>query len=310
MKKLIIGVDVGGTNIKLGLLNSSGKIISRSRLITVTFSRDQHRLIKALCDAIQALMAKNHVQRKDILGIGMGLPGPINSAEGVVKYLPNIPGWNDVPLGRIIQSKLKIPTFIDNDVNLITLGEWKFGVGRGYRNLVCMTLGTGVGGGLILDGKLYRGEGFVAGEIGHMLHSALKQKSTFGFYGYFEHFVGNRQLIANGQKIFGARDIRIQDIFAKAQQGNPRAIRFWEEIGEHIGNVLVSIINLLNPRLIIIGGGVANNFKFFHPAIKKIIQQRAMKVHGQMVKVVRSRLGDSAGLIGAYVLVKQELGLK
>src|SRR5262245_31913987 len=167
MSKYIIGVDVGGTNVKLGLVNPRGRIIARSRLDTKAFNRNKGRLIKAFCDAIWQLAANKGLKKRDLLGVGIGMPGFINPQKGTVLFLPNIPGWHNVPLAGILRKKLGLPVFIDNDVNLITMAEWHLGAGKGCRNLVCITLGTGVGGGLVLDNKMYRGENFLAGEVGH-----------------------------------------------------------------------------------------------------------------------------------------------
>lgn len=311
MKNYIIGVDVGGTNIKLGLLRqNSPKVIARSRLVTGAISTNKSKMTVALIEAIQALMQSNNIAKKDVLGIGIGMPGPINSKEGVVQFLPNIPGWKKVPFARMIRERLKLPAFIDNDVNVITLGEWIYGAGKGQENLVCMTLGTGVGGGLILDGRIYRGENFCAGEIGHMLLKEPGAPKTFEGYGYFEHYVGHKFLVRKAKKTVHKDIEKVPDIFALASKGNRKALKFYKEMGTQIGNVLVNVINLLNPRLIIIGGGVSNNFKFFSKSIEETIQQRAMDSHKHIVKVVRAKLGDDAGIIGAGILVKDSLGVK
>jgi len=304
MKNVSIGIDVGGTNIKLGLVNASGRIIGRSHLVTKSFARNKLKLINALIDSILGLLDKNHLNKKNVLGIGLGLPGLIDPVKGVVSFLPNVPGWRNVALKNIVQKKIKIPIFLDNDVNLVTLGEWKYGAGKGYRNVVCMTLGTGIGGGLILNGTLYRGHGFVAGEIGHMPINEKGPDCACGGYGCFERYIGNQHLLEKGRKIFKNKNLQLEDIFDLANKGNVRAIQFWEETATHIGNGLVGIVNLLNPQLIIIGGGVSNNFKFLRRTITGIIKQRAMKVQAQMVKVVKSRLGDDAGILGGQVLVK------
>ncbi|MBI5415634.1 MAG: ROK family protein, partial [Candidatus Omnitrophica bacterium] len=166
--------------------------------------------------------------------------------------------------------------------------------------------GTGVGGGLILNNALYRGEGFVAGEIGHIPLNEVGPSCNCGGYACFERYVGNRTLLAKAARLF-RKDIRLQDIFPLARRGEPRALRFWKETAVHIGNALVGVINLLNPRLVIIGGGVANNFRFMGPTIRKIIRQRAMKVQKKMVRVVRAKLGDDAGILGAHILVKEAI---
>ncbi len=307
MSLCTIGVDVGGTNIKLGLVAPSGKIIAKTNLLTKSYIHNPLRLIDALVAAIHVLIRENGKTRKDIAGIGIGLPGLVDVSRGNVIFMPNIPGWKNIPLRRIIQSKLKLPVFLDNDVNLVALGEWKLGAGKGYKNLVCITLGTGVGGGLIFDGALYRGEGFVAGEIGHIPLNERGPACNCGGTGCFERYVGNHTLMDKAAKVFGKKNITIEDVFALATRGNARAIRFWRETATHIGNALVGVINLLNPRLIVIGGGVANNYKFMERTIQTVIRQRTMKVQRDMVRIVRARLGDEAGILGAHILVKESI---
>ncbi len=307
MKHYTIGVDVGGTNIKLGLVDRSGVIVARAFLDTKSFYKRKTKLIDEIVGAIRDLIDEKKLVSKDILGIGLGLPGLIDSKRGIVNFLPNVPGWKNVPLKSIIQKKLYIPTFIDNDVNVITLGEWKFGAGKGYKNLMCMTLGTGVGGGLILNGSLYRGEGFVAGELGHMPLNEKGPDCNCGGSACFEYYVGNGCLLKKAAKIFKRKDIQLPEVFRLAKHGNVRAIRFWEETAVHIGNGLVGVVNLLNLRLIVIGGGVSNNFQFLGKTINAVIRRRAMRVQSKMVKIVRAKLGDDAGIIGAQVLVKEAI---
>jgi len=305
MKHYTVGIDVGGTNIKLGLINRTGKIVARDFLDTKRYRQSKGKLIDTIIQAIDCLVKQKGLALKNISGIGFGLPGLIDSKKGIVQFLPNIPGWRNVPLKNIIQKKLRIPVVIDNDVNLVTLGEWKFGAGKGYKNLMCMTLGTGVGAGLVFNGALYRGEGFVAGELGHMPLNEKGPDCRCGGWGCFERYVGNDYLLQQAAKIFKNKNIQLQDIFYLADQGNARAVQFWHEMATHIGNALVGFVNLLNPKLIIIGGGVSNSYKFLGKTINAIVKRRAMKTQARMVNIVRAKLGDDAGIIGAQVLVKE-----
>ncbi len=307
MSLCTIGVDVGGTNIKLGLVTSSGRIIAKTNLITKSYIHHPHHLIDALVAAIRILIKDNSKRIEDIAGIGIGLPGLVDVVRGVVVFLPNIPGWRDVPLCVMMRQKLNIPVFLDNDVNLITLGEWRLGIGKGYANLVCITLGTGVGGGLVLNNALYRGEAFVAGEIGHLPLNERGPRCNCGGYGCFERAVGNHFLQKKAAGLFRKKHIRLEDVYVLARGGNRRAIQFWDEIGTHIGNALVGVVNLLNPRLIIIGGGVASNYRFMVQAIRRTIKVRAMKVQKEMVAIVQAKLGADAGILGAHILVKEAI---
>ncbi len=309
MPKHILGIDVGGTNIKLGLIDHVGRIIRRNNLSTKSYIRNKKILIDALLNHIHDLLYLENLKNKDLLGIGIGLPGLVDPKRGIVKSLTNIPGWQNVALKKIFQKSLKIPTFIENDVNLITLGEWKLGAGKGCQDLVCITLGTGVGGGLILSNELYYGAGFATGEVGHIPLNEKGPVCNCGGMGCLEVHVSNRTLLKKAQEIFKKKAITIEDVYQLANRGNKLAIQFFEETATHIGNGLTGVVNLLNPRLIIIGGGISNNWKFLFRTIQQIIQGRAMKVQGKMVKIVRAKLGDDAGIMGAYVLVKTRMGM-
>lgn len=307
MKNLVLGIDVGGTNVKFGIVDAKGKILARSSFRTKSYNRNKNALIRAIFAAIEALLARQSISSKQLSGIGIGLPGLIDPHKGVVIFLPNVPGWKNVPLQSLFEKRFKVPTFLENDVRLITRGEWKFGAGKGYDNLICMTLGTGVGGGLVLDGKLYHGEGLVAGEIGHMPLNETGPACNCGGYGCFERVVGNAHLLKRIADLFGRKDLIIPDVYQLALKGDKKALYFWEETATHIGNGLVGVVNLLNPALIIIGGGVSNNYRFLLPTIKKVILRRAMKVQAKMVKVVHAKLGDDAGILGAKVLVNESV---
>lgn len=303
MPKHTIGVDVGGTNIKFGLINPSGKIIARTRLSTARFASNKKSLINAIVDTIKHFIDENRLTRHNIKGIGFGLPGLVDPFKGFILILPNISGWKNVPFQSILEKELKIPVFLENDVNMIALGEWYKGAGRGYRNLVCMTLGTGVGGGLILNNRLYRGEGFAAGEIGHLPLNEKGPKCNCGGQGCFERYVGNKILLHSAIKLFKDKTMTLEKVYALADKKNKKALRFYDEMATHIGNGLIGIVNVLNPRLIIIGGGVSNNYKFIYKKITRVLLARAMPVQARMVKIVRAKLGDDAGILGAKVLI-------
>jgi len=305
MKKITVGVDVGGTNIKLGLVDPQGNILARSRLNTKSYILDKKKLIAAMSQAIAQLLKSFGLNASVVKGIGVGLPGLVDPLRGVVIFLPNIPGWKNVSLKSYLEKDLGIPAFLENDVNMITLGEWKFGAGKGAADMVGMTLGTGVGAGLILNGALYRGPGFAAGELGHIPLNLEGPKCNCPSFACLETYVGNRRLEERAAKIF-RKHIALEEIFELAKAGDKRAIDFWAEAGQYVGSALVGVVNLLNPQRIVIGGGVSNNARFLFPAIRREIRTRAMPVQAKMVKVVRARLGDDAGLIGAQVLVETE----
>ena len=203
MKKYVVGVDVGGTNIKLGVVGPSGKVIVRNSFATKPFASSRIKLIAALSREIEASIITAGLNKRQIAGVGIGLPGLVDYEKGFVRFLPNIPGWQNVHLKSILQKRIKLPVFVDNDVKIITLAESKFGAGRGVKNLVCLTLGTGVGAALILNGQFYRGEDNAAGELGHMPLNEHGPKCNCGGFGCFETYVGNRALFALASRMMG-----------------------------------------------------------------------------------------------------------
>jgi len=304
MDSVVIGLDVGGTNIKLGIVSSSGRVIAKNVLPTKSFARDKRKLIEVIISSCQDIIQKHHLHPRSILGIGIGLPGLVDFKRGMVRILTNIYGWKDVPLKAILEKIFRRPVFVDNDVNLMALGEWKFGAGRGYANIFCVTLGTGVGGAFIVNNELYRGEGFTAGEFGHVPLNEQGPRCGCGGYGCLERYLGNRYLTKKAREIFKINDITLQKVGDLAGRGDRKALDFWQDAAVHLGNGLVNVVNLFNPRRIVIGGGVANNFRFFSKTLKDTVKKRAMKIPAAMVQILPARLGEEAAIIGAQVLVK------
>lgn len=298
-----IGVDVGGTNIKIGVLDASGQVIARKHFATKLIASSKIKLIDALAHHILDIIAKAGLKKKQVNGVGIGLPGPIDFKAGIVRFLPNIPGWKNVPLKQLLEDRLDVPVFIDNDVKLITLAEWQMGAGKGFKDLVCLTLGTGVGSGLVLGGRFYRGAHNAAGELGHLPLNEQGPKCNCGGFGCLESYIGNQPLVTRANEIMGSSDMSLEKMFGLANKNNTKALMFWKETATHLGNGLTAVVNLLNPQLIIIGGGVSNNHKYLFKAAQEVIDTRAMLTHRRKVKIVRAEFGNDAGIIGAQVLV-------
>ncbi len=306
MTKYIIGIDVGGTNVKLGLIDPRGDVVSRLSFSTRNFSATPEKLTAAICEAVGALLRKERVLKASVIGVGVGLPGLIDVKNGIVRILPNIPGWKDVPLKKVMEKKLGLCVQLENDVNMITLGEWKYGAGKGLTDVLFITLGTGVGGGLILNGDIYRGPGFAAGEIGHEPLNEKGPECGCGGWGCFERYVGNKELQHAAAKLFKEHDITLEDVYQKAVEGKKKALKFWDMVGEQVGNGLIGPVNLLNPQAIVIGGGVSRSFAFLEPAIARTLRRRAMRTQAEMVRIIKALLDDDAGIIGAKVLICHE----
>lgn len=312
-----IGIDVGGTNVKIALVDGEGKIIYSNSVPTYAQMGYEYT-VNNIKQAIRDLMKETNTDAKEIEGIGFDFPGQVDYKTGVVKLAPNIPGWINVPIAQMIEEEFNIPTRIDNDVRCAALGELKFGAGKGCENFVCITVGTGIGSGLVINGQLVRGAANAAGEIGHIkLQMNGGPICGCGDTGCLEAFASGPSIVAMAQEYLkGGKSTKFREmagadgeitpyIVAKAAEaGDPVAKRIFEIVGTYIGMGLVSVINLLNPEKVIIGGGVAAAGNLLLDPIRKTIKERAMVVAGNSVEIVPAELGNSAGVIGASMLVE------
>lgn len=312
-----IGIDVGGTNVKIALVDKSGKIIYSNSVPTYAKMGYEYT-VNNIKQAIKDLMKETNTTAKDIDGIGFDFPGQVDYKTGVVKLAPNIPGWVNVPIAQMIEEEFHIPTRIDNDVRCAALGEMKFGAGQGCENFVCITVGTGIGSGLVVNGQLVRGASNAAGEIGHI---KLQMKDGLicgcGDTGCLEAYASGPSIVAMAQDyIKGGKSTKFREMAAAeggeitpymvakaAEAGDPVAKRIFAIVGEYIGIGLTSVINLLNPEKVIIGGGVAEAGDLLLDPIRKTIKERTMVVAGSAVEIVPAQLGNSAGVIGASMLI-------
>lgn len=302
-KKFIIGVDLGGTNLKVALLDLKFSIRAKLVLSTRRF-RKKEKLISAIVSSLSCIIANHNLKNRDVLGIGLGLPGPVNRKSGIVHYLPNIPGWKEVNLKKILEKKLKLPVLIDNDAKLMCLAEYRLGVARGFKNALCLTLGTGVGGGIIIEGGLYRGEDNAAGEIGHVPINEKGRKCNCGGRGCLESYIGNNRIIEDARKSF-KRDISLEELSKLAKGRNSRALNIWLKVGRRLGVALTGVVNLLNPDVIVLGGGIANAGSILLNQVRDTVMNGAMSVQARRVRILKAKLGNDAGLIGAAILVKE-----
>ncbi len=305
VKRFIIAIDLGGTNLKCALLDSRLKIKARSSLDTKSFN-NKSKLITGITDSVAAFILNQGLNRSVIAGVGIGVPGPVNTLKGIVHFLPNIPGWKEVNLKAILERRTGLPVFIDNDAKLMTLAEHKTGAARNYRNALCLTLGTGVGGGLVINNSIYRGSDNAAGELGHFPLNPKGPLCGCGARGCLETYVGNQRIIKQARKLFGPR-ISLERVTQMAAKNNFQAIKFWSQVARKLGIALSGIINLLNLDVVVIGGGVSGAGKVLFKNIKSTVFQQAMRVQARRVKIVKAKLGKDAGIIGAGYLVKERL---
>ncbi len=309
-----IGIDVGGTNVKIALVDDNGGILY-SNSVPTRAEMGYEYTVNNIKQAIRDLMSETKVT--NIEGIGFDFPGQIDYKNGIVRLAPNIPGWVNIPIAKIIEDEFKIPTRIDNDVHCAALGELNFGAGKGCENFICMTVGTGIGSGIVINGKLVRGASNAAGELGHIkLQMHEGPLCGCGDYGCLEAFASGPSIVAMAEEyIMGGKSTKYREIAngseitpfvvaEAAKQGDPVARRIFTRVGEYIGFGLASVVNLLNPEKIIIGGGVADAGDILLNPIRETIKKRAMVVAESAVEIVPAKLGNTAGVIGASLLIE------
>ncbi len=315
MSKVAIGIDIGGTSIKLGLVTGQGRLIEKTSFPTDK-KGGREKTLRELERQVKAFAAKARSAGHQVAGVGIGAPGPVDVDRGFVYFFPNVPGWKDTPLVSILSKRLRMPVRLDNDANAMALGEFLFGAGRGVKNGIALTLGTGVGGGIILDGKLFHGPTYSAAEIGHLVINEDGPKCGCGNTGCIETYVGNgyftreiERRLAKGEKSVLSAWIKegktLTPLLAKEawKKGDRFAKKMWADTGTHLGNALVGLVNILNPEKIILGGGIAQNPEILFPHVIETIRKKAFPIAFRSLKVVPARLGTEAGLIGAAALV-------
>ncbi|MBU0503821.1 MAG: ROK family protein [Candidatus Omnitrophica bacterium] len=301
--KKTIAIDLGGTNIKIALLDHNLKIWSKSVLSTRNFF-SKAGLIAQIADSVKTVISENNLKKTEINGVGIGLPGPIDAKNGIVHFLPNIPGWKEVKLKLILEHKIGLPVFLDNDAKLMALAEYKKGAAKGSRNALCLTLGTGVGAGLIINGEIFRGFTNATGEIGHLPINEYGPKCNCGGQACLEAYIGNNAILKEAKSKFH-KQISLEELSYLANKGDKKAADIWKNVGRRLGLALSAVVNLLSPDCIVIGGGVANAGKILFKEVKKTILERAMRVQARHVKILSAALGSDAGLFGAAILVNQ-----
>lgn len=302
-KNIFFGVDVGGTFTKTALVDVKGRLIAKSKISSRGFSNKSF-FAKSLKDNLLSLLVRSPFSATSVEGVGIGLPGPVDFDKGVVLSLTNIRGWNRFPLAAYLKKSFSCPVLVENDANCMALAEARSGAARGASCALCLTLGTGVGGGLIIDKNIYRGPYFLGGEVGHIPLSLKGPVCECGGRGCLERYVGNHALLADVRDIFKKR-LSLEEVSRLAALKDPRALRVWRKAGSWIGLALSGVVNVFNPQVIVIGGGVAEAGDVLLKTILETIREHAMKQLKGKIRVKKAALGNDAGVLGAALLVKE-----
>jgi glucokinase len=307
-KQYYLGIDIGGTKCAVIAGTEQMEILNRIQFATET-ERGPEYAIEKLLETAEELIRKNSGDLLVAIGISCG--GPLDSKKGIVQSPPNLPGWDNIPIVEIFNKKFNIPVYLQNDANACALAEWKFGAGKGTENMVFLTFGTGLGAGLILNGKLYTGTNDLAGELGHI---RLDDDGPIGFgkNGSFEGFCsggGIAQLahttihekLKNGEKVTflengkSVEELTTKDLAEAANQGNEIALEIFRKSGTYLGIGLSILIDIINPQRIVIGSIYARNPQLFKDACQVVLEKEALKPALDVCEIVPAGLGDTVG---------------
>jgi len=307
----VIGVDLGGTQLRAVRIDLQGQIQAFER--TDTAAAGGPNDVIAQIEQLVNVVAYG-ISRSEIIGIGVGTPGPIDPFKGIVLEAPNLIGWFNVPLKTILTERTGVPVLVGNDANAAALGEWRFGCGRGCQDFLYVTISTGIGGGVIADGKLLLGRKGIAGEVGHMTIQTDGPLCGCGNFGCWEAMASGTALarfataaLERGQHsligaLAGSNPIEGRHIAAAAVQGDQLAQALMQREGELIGVGLVNLLHLFSPERIALGGGVTKSMALLEPHMRQVIAERAMEPYRE-VPIELAQLGEQVGVLGAAALM-------
>lgn len=303
----LIGIDLGGTKVAMGIVDEDGNILKRQTIDTKTAEG-----FESVVDRISKTVIELSKDQK-IEMIGIGSPGSIDHKKGIVRFSPNFPGWINVPLGPAISSKVGLRTVVENDANAFAAGEKWFGVAKGYTNVIGLTLGTGVGGGVICDDHVFRGSTGIGAELGHVVVEPNGHLCGCGNHGCLETIAsatGISRLAKEWIERYPDSSIKTfnaKEILEAAKQGDPLGLKIFDRVTEALGISIGAFVHIFNPQIIVIGGGVSRAGNFLLEGIEKKTHENVMRSFWGTYKIVLSTLVDDAGIYGAASMCFEEL---
>lgn len=311
MKDLVLGIDIGGTNLRGALVGRDGVLSRRSD----TKSGAEAGISSVIENLLEFI---SEYEKYGPSAISVGIPGIVDSKRGILTQAPNINDVDNFPFVKTLNESLgyrEIPLYIDNDANCAAVGEFWAGAGKGCESMIMMTLGTGLGGGLIFKGRLWRGSDGMAGEIGHMVVDPGGPLCSCGSRGCLESFVSSKALfrIVNENDILNpffntlSYDDVPYELMKRAREGDTEAIAIWEDFGTYLGIGITSLVNLLNVEMIVVGGGISNSWDLFIKKAREELTSRGLKAPAERVEIRKALLGDDAGIAGSALIAFRRL---
>ncbi|MGB7068055.1 MAG: ROK family protein [Pyrinomonadaceae bacterium] len=307
MEKVVLAVDLGGTNLRMAAVNENGQISYRAKCATPR-DADGPEIVRSIDSLAQDFLATAEGARASRTALGLAAAATINGRDGILTKAPNMPSLNGFEMRSALAERLKIPVILENDATAAAIGENWLGASAGYSNSICVTLGTGVGGGIIIEGRPLRGPDGTAGEIGHICVEPLGRECGCGSRGCVEQYASAsamvrmaRELLPDfpGSSLHGNCDITSLDLYEAGKSGDELALEVFRSMGSYLGIALAGLINVLNPEVIVIGGGAASGWDLFINQLQDVVQKRSFREPAERAKLMRSGLGDDSGILGA-----------
>lgn len=310
-KKYVVGVDLGGTKIYTALVDLEGNIV-KEKVVETLASEGQEAVSERILDTIANVIAG--VDNELIKAIGVGSPGPLDAKKGIIFEPSNLP-FKNYEIVKTIKDRFNLPTYLDNDANVATLAEFMFGAGKGTENMVYITVSTGIGGGAVINGKLYRGNTANALEVGHMTVSKEGPRCGCGNVGCAESFasgtaIGKRAKEAVASKVATSlkkyNDVTAKEVFIEAAEGDAEAKRILDNALYYLGITVGNVMTHLDPEKVVMGGGVINGGDIVIETVKKVVAERCLSVFAENCSIEKAKLGGQAGVLGAAALAITE----
>jgi len=309
--EVVFTADLGGTHLRTAVVNAEGTILFRYKQHT-PHAETPDEIVRAFALAMAKCREQCSALAGRIRAISVAVPGSVRVQQGIVVKAPNVACLDGFPLRDALARELKLPAILENDANAAAVGELWLGAGRGRRTIVCVTLGTGVGGGIILDGKLWRGVNDSAAEIGHMCVDPFGGVACMcGSRGCLEVYASASAIVRMAREakprypeslLQTSGDLTAEEIYQAGMKGDELALEVFRRMGGYLGVGLANLINILNPEMIVIGGGVVNAWELFEKHVRNQIAERAFPLPAAEVKIAPAECGDDAGLLGAAYL--------
>lgn len=319
-KGLVVAVDLGGTKTLVALVDGSNQIIVKD--YSVTHANEGPKLVvQEMCQAVDRVLAQRGRLLPEVQSLAIAAAGAIDTKNGMVTFSPNLPGWRDIPLVAMLRERYPLDVYLIHDASAAAVAEHCLGAGKGTRHMIYLTVSTGIGGGIIINGKLYQGTAGAAGEIGHMVIDYRGPKCNCGNYGCLEVLASGPALARDAAKwiqagrksilsemVHGKLDeLTARDVGNAARQGDKVALAAIRQIAEYLGVALTNLVNIFNPEMIVVGGGVSNLGELLLRSVRQVVKERGFPFAVSNVRIIKALLGDNVGVLGAAVWARRAI---